>query len=89
LEVRRVDKYRRDGFPFLAVRRILFEAGARRVSREGVIAMIKVLEDASVKIAKESILIAHSSPHPPSFKERETITAEDIAIATHRVLSQS
>ncbi len=89
MEVRRVDKHRREGFPFLAVRRLLTKAGAKRVSREGVEEMIRTLNEASMKVAKESILIAQSSPHAPSFKERETITAEDVAIATRRVLSQA
>ena len=50
--------------------------------------MIRTLNEASMKVAKESILIAQSSPHAPIFKEWETITAEDVAIATRRVLSQ-
>jgi len=88
LEVRRVDEFRREGFPFLAVRRILGKAGVKRANKSAVEEMIRILEEASTKIAEESILIAHNSPHPPSFKERETITAEDVAIATHRILGR-
>ena len=59
-----------------------------KVRKEAVEELIRTLEGAGLKIAKESIVIAHGSPHPPSFKERETITAEDVAIATHRILSR-
>jgi len=87
LEVRRVDKYRKQGFPSLTVRRILTKAGAKRVSKEGVEEMIRTLNEAAIKVAKESILIAQSSPHSLSYKKMETITAEDVAIATKRILS--
>ena len=90
METKRIVKYRNESFPFTTVRRILSKAGAKKmkVRKEAVEELIRTLEGAGLKIAKESIVIAHGSPHPPSFKERETITAEDVAIATHRILSR-
>ena len=90
METKRIVKYRNENFPFMTARRILSKAGAKkvRVRKEAVEELIRTLEGMGLIIAKESIVIAHGSPHPPSFKERETITAEDVAIATHRILSQ-
>jgi len=84
----RESKFENECFPFFTVRRILTKAGVKRANKEAVKEMIKVLEGIGLEIAKESNLIAHNSPHSLSFKERETLTAEDVAIAARRVLSQ-
>ena len=98
--VKKIIKYRNGNecFPYMTVRRILAKAGAKRtrVRKEAVEELIKVLEEVALDIVKEADILIHSSPNfkagrsklTPSSNERNIIKAEDIAIATRRVLSQ-
>jgi len=70
--------------PELAVapmHRICKKAGAERVSETAANELAKVLEDVGVKIAKEAIDYAMHAG-------RKTVKAEDIEIASRKVLSR-
>jgi len=70
--------------PELAVapmHRICKKAGANRVSEAAARALAKELEDVGVKIAKEAIDFAMHAG-------RKTVKAEDIEIATRKVMGR-
>jgi len=70
--------------PELAVapmHRICKKAGASRVSEAGAKALAKVLEEIGLKIAKESIDYAMHAG-------RKTVKAEDIEIASKKVMER-
>ena len=90
-------KSKYENFSVAKIRRILTRAGVKRISPEGLDEFIKVLEEAGIKIAKESVAIAQSSPYfmlgqddpigraPPFSFQRNGVTEEDITIAMRRL----
>ena len=60
---------------------LIKRAGADRVSEESAIALGKVLETLGVKIAKEALDFAKHAG-------RKTVKAEDIEIATRKILER-
>ncbi|MCD6263115.1 histone [Candidatus Bathyarchaeota archaeon] len=60
---------------------LIKRAGAERVSKEGALALGKVLEEIGLKIAKEAIDWAHHAG-------RKTVKAEDIEMAVEKILKR-
>ena len=90
-----------DNLPVARVRRIILKGAENRakVGEKTTKELIKILNEVGTEIAKDALEIARSSPFFTGATEdlnatvsrsmrREYITAEDVAIAARRVLSQ-
>lgn len=60
--------------PIAPVDRLIRKAGAMRVSEDAAIAMVKVLEETAIEVAKKATMFANHAG-------RKTVVSEDIQLA--------
>lgn len=67
--------------PYAPLDRVLRKAGALRIASKALEAFAKVIEDVSIEVAKEAVLIARG-------EGRVTVNESDILLAAHKFIKE-